>query len=217
MVGYRVSRARKVPMQIKFVRNDYQIMLKQFLNKNEVRAYTMAILSFFALAFFTIFAIKPAVTTFFTLRKEIEDQREIDQQLDDKINALLKAQEEYQNNKDLLELTNEALPKDSQFTNMLKKIEDLAKERNAVVKSLNVDSFEIIGDKEKKTNDNLSFFKFSLSLSSIYQENETFLTTLINLRRIIMLDNIRLTKNPDEPGNKAINMDVGAKAYYETK
>ena len=82
----------------------------------------MAFLSFFALAFFTIFAIRPTLTSFFNLRKQISDSQEVNKQLDSKINMLLAAQQTYQDYQAEIELLDQALPKDPQFAQLIQKL-----------------------------------------------------------------------------------------------
>lgn len=203
-------------MQIKFERRDYRLIVKEFLGQQEIQAYTMAILSFFALAFFFVFAIKPTLTTFFTLRKQIEDRKEVDLKLEDKINALLKAQEEYQKNKDYLSFSNEALPNDPQFTALLSRIEDLAKDHAITLKTLKIGGFEFLKVGAGKTRttaqdgeEGLSYFDFTLGLSATYNKEESFLNALTNIRRIVMLDTVKFNKDQEE-----LNLDMQAKAYY---
>ena len=118
------------PLRIQ-TRRDYQQTLLSYLAREEVQAYTMAILSFFALAFFSVFAIRPTLVSFFTIQKQIEDATRVENKLDSKINSLLKAQENYQLYQNQLVLLDHAIPQDPQFPELVKKIEGIVNENEA--------------------------------------------------------------------------------------
>lgn len=195
---------------------DYQQTLRSFLAREEVQAYTMAILSFFALAFFSIFAIRPTLISFFNLRKQIDDSRRVDTQLEAKINALLKAQEEYQKNQGDIELLSAALPIEPQFPELLKKIETIIIEQEATMTAFSTREFTLLNEKKEKapTPEDLSTVDFSLSIAPEYAKNETVLSRLMNLRRLITLTLLKFS-NEGEKDREEIETTLDAEAYYQ--
>lgn len=206
-------------MQIKLSNTNYPKRLKHFFESEEVKAYTMAILSLFAISFFTIFAIRPTLVTFFSLNRQIEDSQQLDQQLEDKINMLLRAQENYQTYKSDATLVNQAVPQDAQFTSLVKKVEELAENQNTSLKSLKVEGFDFIEGEQKdnteantpKDNGPLSF-SFNFSIDGTYTDSENFIKKLFNLKRIIALNN--LTMSVSEDNDNAVTTESKAKTFY---
>lgn len=197
-------------MKIKFSREDYQGRLTKLFEKEEVKAYTMAILSFFALSFFTLFAIKPTLSTLFTLRKQIADSKQLDKDLETKINSLLEIQEEFQGYKEDLNLVKEALPTYPQLPNLLRKIEGLAKEQGILITDLQVEGFEL---QEKTASDEPLSFTFLLTVAGDYPQVEGFLKKLLNLRRIIALEELKFSLDQEQK----INLALEGKSYYFSK
>lgn len=197
-------------MKIKFSREDYQGRLTKLFEKEEVKAYTMAILSFFALSFFTLFAIKPTLSTLFTLKKQIADSEQLDKNLETKINSLLEVQEEFQGYKEDLNLVKEALPIYPKLPNLLRKIEGLANEQGIIITDLQVEGFEL---QEKTTSDEPLSFTFLLSIAGDYSQVEGFLKKLLNLRRIIALEELKFSLDQEQK----INLALKGKSYYFSK
>lgn len=206
-------------MQIKLSGTDYQNRIKAFLAKEEVKAYTMAVLSLFAVSFFTLFAIKPTLVTFFSLTRQIEDYQQLDQKLEDKINMLLKAQEEYQKHKNSLALVEQAVPPDAQFTALIKKMEGLSEEHETSLDSLKVEGFDFIASKEgegeeksKTEAEGPLSFNFLFIVSGDFDKTESFIKKLMNVKRIVALKNLKMSATKDS--DRAISLDSQAKAFY---
>lgn len=212
-------------MQIKLSNTNYQKRFAHFMESEEIKAYTMAILSLFAISFFTIFAIRPTLITFFSLNRQIEDSQQLDQQLEDKINMLLRAQENYQTYKNDVALVNQAVPQDAQFTSLVKKVEELAKNQNTTLASLKIEGFDFIeGDqkdntktkeakeaKEAKEKGPLSF-SFIFSIKGNYADSESFIKNMMNLRRIIAFNNLKISIS--ETDNNELTTASEAKTFY---
>lgn len=207
---------------IKIIRQrDYQSAVKNFLSKEEVQAYSMAILSFFALAFFSIFAIRPTLISFFNLQRQISDSLVIEEKLDAKINALLKAQEEYQKNQADITLVDEALPTDPQFPELVRKIESIINEEEATMSAFSTKEFSLLqqNKQQKQSPQNLTTIDFALGIASDYIKNESVLTRLLNLRRMItisflnfeLIDPEQQSDNQNSPG---LESTLDAEAYY---
>src|SRR3990167_6969276 len=105
--------------------------LQALLISQETQAYVMAFLSFFALAFFTIFAIRPTLISFFNLQRQIEEAKDVDSKLEAKIEQLLAAQQIYQDYQSELALLDKALPKDPEFAQIIQKLEEIVNDKEA--------------------------------------------------------------------------------------
>src|SRR3989344_4890479 len=189
----------------------YKLLLSQ-----EAQAHIMAFLSFFALAFFTIFAIRPTLISFFTLRKQIADTREVNNQLDAKIEDLLAAQKTYQEYRLELALLGLALPEDPQFVELIQKIETLAKENNATIDQFTTQEVVLLNKQQLvpglSTLPATEQINFSLTTTAGFSDNESLLSHLLNLKRIISITKLDMS-TAEETGSD-ISADITAQAYY---
>src|SRR3989344_653821 len=159
------------PLRIQ-TRRDYQQTLISYLAREEVQAYTMAILSFFALAFFSVFAIRPTLISFYTIQKQIEDATTVEKDLDSKINSLLKAQENYQLYQNQIALLEQAIPKDPKFQELVKKIEGIVNENEATMSAFRTNQFSLLKQKNDKhpLAEGVSSVDFTMTVEPTYTQ-----------------------------------------------
>ena len=176
----------------------YYQRIEPIIKKPETAAITMLILSFFTLSFFGFFAIRPTLTTIVSLNREIEDSKFLDQQLDQKISALISAQESYQRIQPDIPLIYKTIPKGTAFPELLQQIESLAQEYNAEFATIQFQALPLsITPKEAtktaslvQRHDAETFF-FTISLEADYARIVQFLERLIRVSRLIIIDQLR--------------------------
>src|SRR3989344_6028300 len=93
-------------------------------------------LSVATVVFFAVFAIRPTLVTMSNLIKELEDKRQLDQQLTQKIAALSTAQATFLNLQPRLVVLDEALPRQPNFLDSLKILEKVASQRRLIIASV---------------------------------------------------------------------------------
>src|SRR5689334_1508190 len=87
-------------MQNRFKR--FYQQLTPTLKKPKAQASTGAVFSFLAIALFALYAIRPTAQTIIYLRREIADKTVVNKQMEDKITALIEAQNTYESIQDRL-------------------------------------------------------------------------------------------------------------------
>ena len=107
--------------------------LNEFYQKPVARVSLELFLSVGAVIFFAIFAIRPTLVTMSDLVKEIEDKRDLDQKLTQKIASLSTAQTTYLEVQDRLYLLEEALPTTPDVIHAIKIVEKIASEQNILI------------------------------------------------------------------------------------
>lgn len=117
--------------------------LESAFRETKMQAYTMLILSLFTVAFFGFFALRPTLTTIAQLKRQIEDNREIDKRLSDKINQLVAAQAEYETIAPFVPKLKSALPEGHQYIKTLFDIEDIRNSSSATVSSVKISEFAV--------------------------------------------------------------------------
>lgn len=119
-------------------RNDLNASLNQFYTKPIAVVSFELLLSLGLVIFLGLFAIKPTLVTMSDLIKEIEDKKELNEQLDKKIAALGTAQTLYLSLEDRLKVLDEAIPSQPQLIRSLKVVEKLATDNQVIIESLSV-------------------------------------------------------------------------------
>lgn len=191
----------------------YFLSVKAFYQKKQARVYTGIVLSILTMAFFGFFAIRPTLVTISGLLKEIQDKKEVVNQMDQKINNLTKAQTNYNQIKEKLYLVDQSLPQDPGLSVLIKQLEALARLSSVNFESVRFEKTNLQGETEKKENQEVTF---SLVLSGNYQNLKNFLNSLDTLRRIILVESFAFRSTTEEE-IQILTLSVNAKAYYLTK
>jgi Tfp pilus assembly protein PilO len=103
----------------------------------------MLILSFFTVSFFGFFALKPTLSTIAKLKRQIEDNREVDKKLSEKINQLVEAQAEYEVISPFIPKIKKALPEKPEYIGALKDLKEIRNTDGATVSSVTIGSVNI--------------------------------------------------------------------------
>lgn len=190
----------------------YFVDLSRFYQKKQARVYTGIVLSLLTATFFLFFAIRPTITTIAGLIKEIQDKKIINEQLQDKINALNAAQKEYQNTAASLYLLDEALPENPNLSLLVRQIEALARKDGIAVRAVQLEGATIKGQNEKESaEEDGQGTNFSLAATGSYQQLKTFLASLTGLRRLVSVT--AFTFQSDKEAGSLI-VSLNAKAHY---
>lgn len=183
----------------------------QFYQQKRVRVYTELVLSLFTVSFFLFFAIKPTAVTIGGLIKKIKDQTLVTEKLQNKINALSQARQEYLLIESELYLAKQALPQDAQISILVKELEALVRRSHIVVSSIQF-SEVALKDKLTEISEKPKIIDFSLTVSGDYQNLKTFLQSLDSLRRIVTVKafGFKISKTEGE----GLTLNVKGSAFY---
>lgn len=187
----------------------YFVDLQTLYQKREIKLYTGLILSLLAVAFFGLFALRPTLTTIAGLVGDLRDKKAINQKLQEKINNLSRAQTNYSQTINSLELLDQALPRNPSVSQIAYQIEILAQKSNLIVRSINFESVNMKGESPKQKNE----VSFDFTLSGDFQSLKSFLESLENLRRIITIKSFSLSKSKSVE-NQTMTLNVLGKAYF---
>lgn len=181
-----------------------------YLNK-KIRVYTEAVLTLFAIAFFLGFAIRPTVITITSLIKEIKEKKEVSNSLENKINALTLAQQNYQAVEKDLFLVDQSLPLSPSLNELIRQVEALSLKNGVGIEGFQFSNIELKKTKSSEEKE----IEFNLVVYGEYQNLKNFLTDLINLRRLINFDNLILKERKKESGELVLSLR--GKAFFMEK
>jgi Tfp pilus assembly protein PilO len=163
------------------------------LSKPKNRAYTTTILSFLVISLFLWYAIRPTLQTILSLRREIRDSLQVNQQMEEKISNLVEAQAKYQTASPRLPLMAQALPKNPDTVTLLLSLRNIASQSNASLSGIEISTVPI--DSTSATGsgtqipDNVYTNPITITVDGKYENLKQFLDTIFNMRRIVTIDN----------------------------
>lgn len=196
-------------MQIpkKIDRKQLATALNDFYHKPVAMVSVELFLSIGAIVFFAVFAVRPTLLTMADLIKEIEDKRELDQQLQQKIASLSTAQTTYLGLQERLGVLDQAIPNSPMFLESLKLLEKVASDRQLIISNIVVNeipkesSIEVSDKAERIT------VPVSVTVTGDYGSIRSFIEGVLALRRTFIIDTVIFSKN-DERGQERLNANI---------
>jgi Tfp pilus assembly protein PilO len=168
---------------------NYYLKLRRFYEQPTAKISFFVILSFLMVSFFSVFAIKPTLTTIGKLVREIEDKRRLNQILDQKIMALEQVQTLIpQLSTDVLALKR-ALPEEEALGRLVQEFEFLAQEDEVVLISMKFEPLEVTKERVAKKGE-INFVRFDLMAGGEFEELKQFLNDLERLDRILVVEEV---------------------------
>lgn len=197
----------------------YLNILKMYQTKPNLKIYLEIILSLITVAVFSVFAIKPTVTTIIELNNEIKAKQGMIAQMNRKITNLKTASNLLQSESQSLLLIEQAIPKTSDSEILLSQIESLANQNQLNILNISMSDVVVSGEQVKPTKkeealpSNAKSLDFSVSVSGDYLNLYNFLSSMERLRRPIKVNGLSITSSTTESG-KNIVMIISAKVPF---
>lgn len=185
-----------------------KINLKDIFTK-KVRDYTFAILFLLIFSGFIAFAIRPSITTAFSLKKEETDLDKIDKQYEEKIMDIASIQSQIEGSREDLHLLDDAVSQYPAVNKMVEDVKNIADKNNFSIKKANIADVD------------LSVTKKSLSKVSLIVEGKTdfnnfmiFLDDLHGQRRLKTVDKILISRDLESTGSGSLRVVMTIDGYY---
>jgi Tfp pilus assembly protein PilO len=191
-------------------------ILMDFYQKPVARVSIELILSVIIVIFFAVFAIRPTLITMADLVKEIQDKKELSQQMNLKLASLATAQEQYELHQSQFYLLEEAISKRLDLVKSLKKIEKLAGEGQLVINFISLPEIPKVVDEKLLSNDysdyQREFLQINIEVIGSYLQIREFVEKMMNLRQVIIVDQI-LVERITESENLVATIKVSLPHY----
>lgn len=190
--------------------NKYYRLLPDF-KEEKTRRLSSIVFSLLALSIFGLFAINPTLSTIAKLKKELSDNKFVDQQLAEKIENLSSLQEKYNIIENDIPTILAAVPKDPQVPLLMGQLQSIAGKTGIEITRLQ--SFQVEVASSSKNRKKYSAFFFSVSGLGTYENLTNFISALSNMQRVISLDTLSINRKGNQPGN--LQIDVRGVAYFK--
>lgn len=186
------------------------------LQKERVKEYGTLIMTFFALSFFSIFAINPTLTTIADLRKQLSDNQAADSTLKTKIKNLSTLQQIYTTIQPDLGYVDAAMPKTPNAIDLLGKVQSISQQANVKVLALQVSDVSLFSSKQgvikKGKTIQAPSFPFLIRVEGTQDQLLQFLSAFISFDRITTIDSLAFSTGTKEDPKPSLT--VHANAYY---
>ncbi len=204
----------------------YQEKLTQVAKQETTWKYVEVSLTLFTIAFFVIFAIRPAVSTISGLVGEIKEKEATSLAMKRKINAIIEAQENYARYQREIGLIDSFLPSDFSLAQGLAQVLGSAGEARVVLETVNLPELTFAGGSNLKartivtskgSNREVSVLKginFSFSANGDYQRLRQLLNQLVNTRRWIEVSRYRIGLPKEKERGAELRLVVDGRVYF---
>lgn len=194
----------------------YLERLPNFKEK-KTQKFTTLILTLIAFSFFGFFAINPTLSTIAQLKKELADNQFVNESLEKKIQNLSLLQQKYALLEDDLSRLLSAIPRSPTVPLFTAQVQSIAQSSNVTLARLQTFDVELAKTStpvsNQNTQDDYSYFAFSLSVEGTYEDISDFISTLVNFDRVITIENMSLSNVPKK--TKILSLNIRGKAYFK--
>lgn len=188
----------------------YVGMVRNMYQKPVAKTSSSLILTLLTIAFFGFAAIRPTLATVSELVGELEEKRELEQKVDQKIQSLAAAQDNYVNNQDILQTFDQTLPPSPQTTELLFIIEYLGYQNNIDIISIRHPPITIYGQpstidsKEAQTFIQNQFvaINFRLTAEGEIPNLLSFVRDLSQHNRLLHIESTSLNQPEEDQGQE---------------
>lgn len=212
--------------------------IQEVSEKTQAKEYSTAIFSLLVVSLFSWYAIRPTIQTILTLQKEIEDNKIISQQMEEKIGKLIEVQSIYDSVSDRIPLLEEALPSDSEAIDVVRQLRNLANQSGASVSGISFSAVPVVSSEPQapaeqaiQTNKPQSLkpvkegkivdIPVVVTLSGSFDSIRSFLASTVNMRRILTIISYNII--PDQEATNVVAGEIPLRivlqinAHYLTK
>ena len=190
----------------------YRRIIVPALKTKKAKAYGMLILSFLTASFFGIFAIRPTVTTIAKLRKEIQDDRDVERRLTEKINTLTALDQVYRQVEHDLASVEAVFPSQSDFQNLLSLIENTAIVYQLGIVSLQFKPVDLVKPEVEGGDFKVNPIAFQVLFKGGYEDLVSGLASLIKARRLITTETVQIKLSRE--AEEELLLEVGGRSFY---
>lgn len=190
----------------------YYSYIKPVIQNKLVKTYGTLIFSLVTITIFSLFAIKPTVSTIVALQKSINQETQTLEKLNQKVQSLSLGKKNFDN----LDTSTKSkmfslLPNSTSLPLLIDQLTSLSLEKQASISGLQVHPVELKAASPNLSKEaTLKELDFTLTAQGSYQQLTNFLDSLPKLSRLIMIKSISLNK----PIDGSLIMSVNAKAYF---
>lgn len=183
--------------------------ISKFIFVKKTGNYVFVIFFLLISSIFVVFAIKPSLTTAFSLTKEELDLKKIDRIYEEKINNITSIQAQIEKNRDNLPLLSQSI---SEYPEVNKIIEDIKK--TADKNSLTINKASIVDINLSSTNQELQEIRLMMEVTTNFDNLKQFTTDLLFQRRLKVIESLVINRSRESSSSSDLKVSLTINGFY---
>jgi Tfp pilus assembly protein PilO len=171
--------------------------------------YIFVILFLLIFSVFIVFAIKPSLTTAFSLKKEESDLKKIDKVYEEKINSITTIQTQIEENRDNLPLLSQSVSEHPEVNKIIEDIKGIADKNSLTINKASITDINL-----SSTNQELQDVKLIMEVGVSFDNLKQFITDLFSQRRLKIVDNIVINRDKESSGSSDLKVILTIDGFY---
>lgn len=165
--------------------------IKKIIGERDIKDYTYLILFLLISTFFSFFAIKPALTTAFSLQKEVVELQKTNQLYENIITRVITIQQEMQEIRDNIVLLDRAVTRMPDIKNLIEDLNKKAKSKGFIIEKMQISPLKL-----KENDDKDVFRSYTLTIETLltYDQFDYLRKELLKDLRIKLIKELSLKK-----------------------
>jgi Tfp pilus assembly protein PilO len=190
----------------------YYTYIRPILKNKTVKTYSSLVFSLFMVVIFSLFAIKPTITTIVALQKSIDEQEKLLEQIQKKGQDLELGKKNYdQIDSDTKLMLLGLIPNSTSIPSLIDSLSSLASSFDASMSGVQIQPVELQGSPSRLSKQaGLKEIEFTLSVQGSYIQLTDFLDALYRIDRLINIQTVAFSKQVDG----GLTMTVNARANF---
>lgn len=205
---------------MKMTSGKYSQDLRRYYRLPAVQTSLTLVLSLFVMAIFIAFALRPTIISIVTLKKNLTESEKILKTLETKVTNLQKASTELEQIKPFLPTLNKEIPSDgAKYSPLVMAVEGLAIQSGVQLESESIGSTllfsRLLSPFMPNKSQNIVMLPFAVRVIGSYPKVYDFLTKLVSLERIIMVETVTISREASSKNNAGlVALNISGNAYY---
>lgn len=190
----------------------YYTYIKPVFKNRLVKTYSSLVFSLVTTVIFTIYAIKPTVSTIISLQKSVSEQQEILNKLNEKTRNLTDGRENYKKLDDEIKIRLVTLlPDSTALPPLVNDLTSIANINSALISGMQFQPVDLVGSPTQPVkNAPLKEIDFTVNYQAPYPQLIKILETLTRANRLISIQSANFNK----PSEDTLTLSLTGKAYY---
>lgn len=184
-----------------------------YLHSKRTREITTIVLTLITISLFGIIAINPTISTIVQLQKQLEDNKEVETKLKQKITNLGQLQKQYAQIQTDIPIVLQAIPISPDPSMLNGQVQTIAGTSNINLLRFQTQQADLSQSTTNSTNVGIALFSFSLTAEGSEDRIYDFIKRLANFNRIITLDALNIKAGPE--GSGLMQLELRGKAYFK--
>lgn len=186
-----------------------KIVIPKEIFSKKARDYTFAVLFLLIFSGFIVFAIRPSITTAFSLKRQEADLSKVDRLYEDKIMDIAAVQTQVEQHRDNLPLLDQAVSENPQVNKMVEDIKNIADKNHFAIKKANIADVDLAGSPTTINN-----VRLMVEGTTNFPDLMSFFGELSSQRRLKIVDQLVVNRDPESSGEAQLQVNMTIDGYY---